>query len=74
MPKRNEVQAKMTNITVTLEGNGLKRTYILSPRRFDTGSVGYNLNDKADMNVGEDRHQLQIGGNFTIVGSKKWPE
>lgn len=43
-------------------------------REFSTKSLGWYLNGKATLRVGETPVTVQIGLNLTIVGSKELPE
>ena len=43
------------------------------PKEFSTGSLGWYLNNKASVKVGDRTVTVQIGMNLTIVGSKKLP-
>lgn len=43
-------------------------------KEFSTGSLGWYLNGKASLKVGETPVTVQIGVNLTIVGSKDLPQ
>ena len=43
-------------------------------KEFATGSLGWYLNGKANIKVGEKSVSVQIGMNLTIVGSKELPK
>jgi hypothetical protein len=43
-------------------------------REFSTGSLGWYLNNKTSIKVGEKNVTVQIGLNMTIVGSKELPK
>lgn len=43
-------------------------------REFSTGSLGWYLNGKVSLKVGEKSVPVQIGLNLTIVGSKELPQ
>jgi len=43
-------------------------------KEFATGSLGWYLNGKANISVGEKSVSVQIGMNLTIVGSKELPK
>lgn len=47
---------------------------IADPREFSTKSLGWNLNGKITLRVGETPVTVQVGLNLTIVGSKDLPE
>jgi hypothetical protein len=42
-------------------------------KKFSTGSLGWNVNEKTTVNVGGKPVTVQIGMNLTIVGSKELP-
>ena len=42
-------------------------------KEFSTGSLGWYLNGKATIKVGETPVTVQIGMNLTIIGSKGMP-
>ncbi len=43
-------------------------------KQFSTGSLGWYLNGKATVKVGDKSVSVQIGMNLTIVGSKDLPK
>ena len=43
-------------------------------KEFSTGSLGWYLNGKANIKVGDKSVSVQIGMNLTIVGSKELPK
>jgi len=43
-------------------------------KEFSTGSLGWYLNSKSSIKVGEKLVTVQIGMNLTIVGSKDLPK
>ncbi len=43
-------------------------------KEFSTGSLGWYLNGKTTVRVGEKPVSVQIGLNLTIVGSKELPK
>jgi hypothetical protein len=43
-------------------------------KEFSTGSLGWFLNGKAAVKVGDKTVTVQIGMNLTIVGSKELPK
>lgn len=51
--------------------NGIPMT--AEVKEFSTGSLGWYLNGKANVKVGEKSVTVQIGMNLTIVGSKELP-
>ena len=42
-------------------------------KEFSTGSLGWYLNSKTTVKIGEKSVTVQIGMNLTIVGSKELP-
>jgi hypothetical protein len=52
--------------------NGIPMT--AEVKEFSTGSLGWYLNGKASIRVGEKSVSVQIGMNLTIVGSKELPK
>lgn len=47
---------------------------IADPKEFSTKSLGWYLNDKTNVRVGDKLVTVQIGLNLTIVGSKELPD
>jgi hypothetical protein len=45
----------------------------LVPKQFSTNSIGWNGNGKITVDVGGKIVTVQVGVNFTIVGSKEMP-
>ena len=43
-------------------------------KEFSTGSLGWYLNGKVNLKIGEKSVSVQIGLNLTIVGSKELPQ
>ena len=41
---------------------------------FSTGSLGWHLNNKISVKIGEKTVSVQIGVNMTIIGSKELPQ
>jgi hypothetical protein len=62
-------QAKAVEIVIN---NG--PPLIAEVKEFSTGSLGWYLNAKATIKVGEKNVPVQIGANLTIVGSKDLPQ
>ena len=48
--------------------------HIAEVKEFSTGSLGWYLNGKTTIKVGDQSVKVQIGMNLTIVGSKELPE
>jgi hypothetical protein len=45
-----------------------------SVKEFSTGSLGWNVNDKMQVEIGGHLVMVQVGLNLTIVGSKDLPQ
>jgi hypothetical protein len=43
------------------------------PKRFSTGSVGWNANAKTQIVVNGEALEIQIGINLTVIGTKNRP-
>ncbi len=43
------------------------------PKRFSTGSVGWNANGKTQIVVNGEPLEIQIGINLTVIGTKNQP-
>jgi hypothetical protein len=56
---------------VTVIVNGVE--LLATPKEFSTGSLGWYLNGKTNLDVGGTSVPVQIGMNLTIVGSKELP-
>lgn len=63
---RNHAQA------VELTIGGVPMT--AEPKEFSTGSLGWYLNNKVTLKIGDKPVTVQIGMNLTIVGSKELPQ
>jgi hypothetical protein len=61
-------QAKPVEVVI----NGIPMTGEV--KEFSTGSLGWYLNGKVTIKVGETPVSVQIGMNMTIVGSKDLPK
>lgn len=62
------VDAKPVEVVV----NGIP--LIAEVKEFSTGSLGWYLNGKTSIKVGDSSVSVQIGMNLTIVGSKELPK
>ena len=67
---RAECQHDAQPVEVTI--NGIPMT--AEVKEFSTGSLGWYLNGKANIKVGDKSVSVQIGMNLTIVGSKELPK
>jgi hypothetical protein len=66
--KQFKETAKPINVVI----NGKEYTAI--PKEFSTGSLGWNINDKVQIDIGGTLVSVQIGMNLTVVGSKDLPQ
>jgi hypothetical protein len=66
---RSEFLEKAQPVTVTINGTPLQAEV----KEFSTGSLGWYLNGKTTIEVGDKRVSVQIGMNLTVVGSKELP-
>jgi hypothetical protein len=66
---RDQFRENAKPIEVTI--NGIPMT--AEVKEFSTGSLGWYLNGKVSIKVGEAPVSVQIGMNLTIVGSKELP-
>jgi hypothetical protein len=67
---RAEFLSDATPVEITI--NGILMT--ADVKEFSTGSLGWYLNGKANVKVGDKSVSVQIGLNLTIVGSKELPK
>jgi len=67
---RAEFQKDAKAVELTINGVPM----IAEAREFSTGSLGWYLNGKSTVKVGEKNVTVQIGLNMTIVGSKELPK
>jgi len=72
---RAQFRTKATPIVVKISAPGLpEQEYTLSPREFETGSLGWNLSDKMRVKIDGVDVAVQIGLNLIVVGSKELPK
>ena len=68
---RDQFGEQAKGITVVIDG----RTMTADPKEFSTGSMGWNINDKADVRLADGTSvRVQIGVNLTVIGSKDLPK
>ncbi len=67
---RSEFLEKARPVTITINGVPLQAEV----KEFSTGSLGWYLNGKTTIQVGDQVVPVQIGLNLTIVGSKELPQ
>jgi len=66
---REQFRSDAEPIELVLNGKTLR----VPVKEFSTGSLGWYLNEKITLKVGETDVTVQLGLNFTIVGSKELP-
>ncbi|MBI5757931.1 MAG: hypothetical protein HZA46_05385 [Planctomycetales bacterium] len=67
---RDEFRKVAQAVEVTI--NGVPQ--LAEVKEFSTGSMGWYLNGKTTIKVGDKPVSVQIGMNLTIVGSKELPQ
>lgn len=67
---RSEFTEKAQAVEITINGIPM----IAEVKEFSTGSLGWYLNGKSTIKVGDKTVTVQIGMNMTIVGSKELPK
>ena len=67
---RSEFRDKAKPVTVNINNVPLQAEV----KEFSTGSLGWYLNGKMNIDVGGKVVSVQIGMNLTIVGSKELPQ
>jgi hypothetical protein len=67
---RDEFRTHAQAVEVTI--NGVPQ--LAEVKEFSTGSMGWYLNGKTTIKVGDKPVSVQIGMNLTIVGSKELPQ
>jgi hypothetical protein len=68
---RKEFLAHAKPLTIKI---GELAPMVANAREFSTGSLGWNLNGKTDMQINGVWVTVQIGLNMTLVGSKDLPK
>jgi hypothetical protein len=66
---RESFRAQAKPVEVTIDGIPA----LAAPKEFSTGSLGWYLNGKVSLKVGDEPVKVQVGLNLTIVGSKELP-
>lgn len=67
---REQFREQATDVTVTIDG----KTFTADAREFATGSLGWYLNGKVQIKVGDRSVTVQVGMSLTVVGSKELPQ
>src|SRR5262245_58663261 len=72
---RAQFREKAPSIVIKIAAPGMpEQEYTLSPREFETGSLGWNLSDKMRVKIDGVDVAVQIGLNLIVVGSKDLPK
>lgn len=66
---RNDFREQAQAIEVVINGVPM----MAEVKEFSTGSLGWYLNGKSTIKIGDKPVSVQIGMNLTIVGSKELP-
>jgi hypothetical protein len=66
---RAEFREKAQPVTVVIGGN----TFEAEVKEFSTGSLGWYINTKTSIEVGDKKVAVQVGLNLTVIGSKELP-
>lgn len=66
-----EFEALATALKITLEGCGGGAVYNVKPKLFNSGSMGWTVNQKTTFKVGEKKQLCQVGINVTLIRSKE---
>ena len=67
---REQFRAKAPSVKVVITG----KEFEVGKKEFSTGSLGWYLNDKMDVEIDGVKVKVQIGMNLTVVGSKDLPQ
>jgi hypothetical protein len=67
---REQFRTSAQAVKVVING----KEFEVAKKEFSTGSLGWYLNDKMDVEIGGQKVKVQIGLNLTIVGSKDLPQ
>lgn len=66
---RATFRADAKSLTVVINGV----PFVATVKEFSTGSLGWNLNGKMEVEVGGVKVPVQVGMNLTLAGSKELP-
>ena len=67
---REQFRTSAPSVKVVING----KEFDVAKKEFSTGSLGWYLNDKMDVEIAGVKVKVQIGLNLTIVGSKELPQ
>lgn len=71
---REQFNENAKPLKITMEYDGKTFVFVGSPRQFDSGSMGWNINEKAVVDIDSVPVSCQVGMNITIVKSKELPK
>lgn len=66
---RQQFRDSAKPVVVVING----KEFEVARKEFSTGSLGWYLNDKMDIEIAGHKVKVQIGLNLTVVGSKDLP-
>ena len=66
---RDSFRAEAKPLTVVING----KEFVALAKEFSTGSLGWNINEKLQIEVAGQLVPVQVGLNLTIIGSKDLP-
>lgn len=64
---RVQFKEKAKAVEIVIDGTKM----IAAAREFSTGSLGWYINDKITIMIGDTPVKVQVGLNLTVVGSKE---
>src|SRR5690242_6326127 len=67
---REQFRTSAKPIAVVINGKEMTA----APKEFSTGSLGWNINEKLQVEVAGHTVTVQVGLNLTIIGSKDLPQ
>jgi hypothetical protein len=67
---RSEFRTQAKALPVVINGKEM----VAAAKEFSTGSLGWNVNDKMQVEIGGHLVTVQVGLNLTIIGSKDLPQ
>lgn len=67
---RDQFRTSAPSMKVVING----KEFDVAKKEFSTGSLGWYLNDKMDVEIAGVKVKVQIGLNLTVVGSKDLPQ
>lgn len=67
---RSQFSTQAKPVPVVINGKEM----VAKAKEFSTGSLGWNVNEKMQIEVGGESVTVQVGLNLTIIGSKDLPQ